>query len=130
MAGVTKVSDLEARKRALVTESEICREALKADVENLQAYCDGFFKKVDRVRSFGPWLLLATPMAIPLLRFLGGRKTATQAPAQSPINGKLAALMLGVRLFRQYAPLVRSVLSQFMARRRSASQSRSPAANI
>src|SRR5579859_6822271 len=130
MAGVTKVSELEARKKALVTESEICRETLKAEAENLRAYGVGFFKKIDRVRSFGPWLMLAAPMAIPLVRLFGGRKATTSPPPPSPIKSRLAMLMLGLRLYRQYGPLIRSFATQFLARRRPASESRARAAKI
>lgn len=128
MAGVSKVAELEARKRALITESELCREALKADLENLRAYTDGIFKKIDRVRSFAPWLMLAAPVGIPLLKLFTGRKTSNHhAPAPSPMKGRLATLMLGFRLYRQYAPMVRSVIGQFMSRRRAAAESRSRA---
>jgi hypothetical protein len=126
MAGVSKIRELEARKRALVTESELCREALKAEVENLRHYSAGFFQKIDRVRSFGPWLMLAAPVAIPLFRLFSNRAKPAATPRSSGLKGGLAALMLGVRLFRQYAPLVSSLASQFLARRRaSEGQSRS-----
>jgi hypothetical protein len=134
MARIDKMSELEARKRALVTESELCREALKAELENFRAYTDGFFKKIDRVRSFTPWLMLAAPVAIPLIKMFTGRKAPENHREASPMKGRLATLMLGLRLYRQYGPLVRSlvqsVAAQFTARRRAAGEARSPAANI
>jgi hypothetical protein len=123
MARISKVNELEARKRALVAESELCREALKADVENLQDYCDGFFKKIDRVRSFGPWFMLAAPMAIPLFRMFSGRRTQDKASdAPAPPRGRLAKLLLGWRLYRQYSPMVWSLASNLMARRRRSTE--------
>jgi len=123
VAGVSKISELEARKRALVTESELYREALKAEMENLRQYGAGFFQKIDRVRSFGPWLMLAAPLAIPVIRLFTNRKSA--APPRSPgVKGGLATVLMGVRLYRQYAPMVRSVVSQFMARRRASAQAK------
>jgi hypothetical protein len=117
------MSELEARKRALVTESELNREALKAELENVRHYSAGFFQKVDRVRSFGPWLMMAAPLAIPLIRLFTNRKPAAP-PKASGVKGGFATILLGVRLYRQYAPMVRSLANQFMARRRASAQSR------
>jgi hypothetical protein len=128
MAGISKIRDLEARKRALVTESEICRETLKAEVENLRLHGAAFLHKFDRVRSIGPWVLAAAPVAIPLLGLLTGRKN--KAPKRSPIKGGIATGLLAVRLYRRYGPLLRSLIAQLRARRRSAAEARSPAANI
>jgi len=67
MAGISKIKELEARKRALVTESEIYRETLRADVQNLQLYGASFFRRIDQIRGIGPWLLMALPMAAPVV---------------------------------------------------------------
>ena len=110
----------------LVAESDLCREALKADLDNLRGYSSGFFKKVDRVRSVAPWLLTAAvPLALPLLRLFKSRKTETTRSSASSLKGKLATLMMGLRLYRQYGPMVRSLVNQFQTRRRSASASSS-----
>jgi len=124
MAGITKIAELEARKRTLVAECELCRQTLTADLQNLSGYTAGFFQKIDRVRSFGPWLMLAAPLTIPLFRMFGSRKAAEKEKASS-LKGGLATVMLGFRLYRQYAPMVKSLASQFMARRRAAPESRS-----
>ena len=110
------MSDLESRKRALITECELSREALKADVANLKAYTSGFFKTIDRVRGVSPWILMALPLLIPVLRLFRGAKAEAPSKA-SPLKGRLAKLMLGFRLYRQYAPVVRSLIQQFRARR-------------
>ena len=118
------MSDLETRKRALVAESDLCREALKADLENLREYGNGFFKKVDRVRSLTPWLLTAAlPLGLPLLKLFGSRKA--ERPAASSLKGRFAALMLGLRLYRQYGPMVRSLFNQLKTKRRSTAAARS-----
>jgi hypothetical protein len=121
MAGVSRITELEARKRALVAESERSREALKADLANVQHYTSGFFTIMDRARSFSPWLLMAIPAAIPLLKLFRGGKA--EKP-RSPLKGRLAKLMLGVRIFRQYGPMVRSLIGRFQARRSAAAAAR------
>jgi hypothetical protein len=126
MARVNKVNDLEARKRALVAESDLCRQALKADLDDLRDYSSGFFQKVDRVRSLAPWILGASvPLALPLMKLFKNRTTEKPRSSTSGLKGKFATLMMGWRLYRQYGPMVRSALNQFQAKRRSASSSRS-----
>ena len=132
MAGIAKIRELEARKRALVTESEICRETLRADVQNLQLYGASFFKRIDQIRGIGPWLLLALPMAAPLVSFFS-RKRASQEPHStrpSGIKGGFATAMLALRLYRKYGPLVRTLVAKLASKRRTAPEDRTPAANI
>ena len=112
-----------------MTESDVCREALKAEVDNLRQYAAGFFQKIDRVRSFGPWLVLAAPMVIPLFRLLINRNKPTGSPRAPTWKGKLASLMLGVRLFRQYSPVVRSIASHFISRRGASTEAKSGGKN-
>ncbi len=108
---------MEARKRALVAESERCREALKADLANVKQYTSGFFTTMDRARSFSPWLLMAIPAAIPLLKLFRGGKA--EKP-RSTLKSRFAQLMLGFRVYRQYWPMVRSIVGQFQGRRNPA----------
>lgn len=121
MAAVPKITDLEARKRALVTESEICRETLKIEVDNLRLYAAGFRNRFEQVRNFGPLLLLA----VPLVGFLFGKRA--QAPRASGLKGGIATALLGLRLYRKYGPLLRTLFAQFVAKKRTASEARAPA---
>jgi hypothetical protein len=127
MAGISKIRELEARKRALVTQSKICRETLKADIQNLLLYGSNIRKRLDRVRGVGPWLLLAAPMAAPLLGFFLHKKN--NAPRPSRVKGGIATGLLALRLYRKYSPFVRTLVSHFVSRRR-ATEDRTPAANI
>ncbi len=106
----------------MAAESDRCREALKADLANVKHYTSGFFTAVDRARSFSPWLLMAIPAAIPFLKLF----RSTQ-PEKSPptMKGRLAKLLIGFRLYRQYMPMVRSIISQFQSRRGAAAPGRS-----
>jgi hypothetical protein len=120
MAGHTKISELEARKRALVTECETWRATLKGDVDELRLYGAGFFRKFDKARSAGPWLMLAGTAVIPLIKFFQGRKAS--APKRGGFKGSLAAAMVALRLYRKYGPMVRSLAGHFVERRRSAAE--------
>ena len=128
MAGISKIEELQARKRALVTESEICRETLKVELHNLLLYGSSFRKRFEKVRSAGPWFLLAVPIIAPLLGFLFHKKKSEPHPS-SGIKGKIATALVGLRLFRKYSPMVSSLVSHFMSKRRSA-EDRTPASNI
>jgi hypothetical protein len=130
MAGVSEIADLEARKRELVRQSELCRQSLQADLHNLAQYGANLRRRVDQVRSFGPWLLLAAPLATPLVGLLfkkRGKTANSAAPART--KGIVASALLAYRLYRKYAPLVRSMVGHLVSRR-SRTGDRSPAADI
>jgi len=127
MAGISKISELEARKHALVTESEICREQFKAELENLGQYSATFFQKFDRARSTGTWLILVGSIAVPLLSFVW-RKKSTETSHSPKLKARVATGLLALRLFRKYGPIVKSLFGHFKERRRSASEARWPAA--
>jgi hypothetical protein len=128
MAGVSKIKELEARKRALVNESEICREMLKAEVHNLQLYGVGLQSRFHNVRSFGPWFMLAVPLVGPLLGLVSRNKT--QPRQRSRLKGGLATVLLGLRIYGKYGPWLRRLLAQLWSKRQAASEARVPAANI
>ena len=130
MAGVSKIKELEARKRALVTESEICRETLKAELQNLQLYADGLRKRVDRVRGVGPWLLFALPLLKPLVGLFSRKQNQNHVPRPSRLKSGLATMVLALRLYRKYSPIVRTLASRLVSRRRRSAEDRKPAANI
>jgi hypothetical protein len=129
MAGNAKITELEARKRALVTESELCREALKAELANLHAHASGFVHTFDRIRSVAPWLMLAGPVAVPILSFFFKRSPDKAAPHRSGFKGALATGLLALKTYRKYGPIVRSLVDQFRAKRRAARQSRTYSQN-
>jgi hypothetical protein len=119
MAGISKIEELQARKRALVTESEICREAFSAELDSLKSHAAGFVHRFDKVRTVGPWLMLAGPLVFPLARLVFRRREQPVAKP-SKTKGVFAAAMVGLRLYRKYGPLVRSMVTQFQAKRRAA----------
>jgi hypothetical protein len=123
MAGISKIRELEARKRALVAESERCREALKAEVENLKLYGAGFVHTFDRLRSAGPWLKLAGSVAFPVLGFILGKRTKTSRPSR--LKSAIATTLLGFRLYRKYGFLIKSMVSRFQLKRGPVSEARS-----
>jgi hypothetical protein len=135
MGGISEIASLQARKRTLVNESEICRENLKAEIQNLALYGASLRKRVDKVRSVGPWLLLGLPIAAPLVSLFS--KNRTKRPGQSSdsaphskMKGGLATALLALKMYRKYAPLARSLVTHLASRRRRRAEDRSPAANI
>ncbi len=123
MAGISEIEKLEARKRALINESEICRENLKAEIHNLTLYAESLRQRVDKVRSVGPWLLMGLPMVAPLVR-LFSKKRAQQntqhhdSASHAGVKGGLATALLALRTYRKFAPMVRSVVTHLVSRYR------------
>ena len=130
MAGISEIGDLQARKRALVAQSEKWRETLKAEAHALALCGNSLRKRVDQARSIGPWLLLGLPLVAPLVGLLTrGRSRQNHSAPPSKAKGGLATVLLGYRLYRKYAPMVRSLLTH-LSRQRKRGEYRSPAANI
>jgi len=117
MGRISKIDELRARKEALIRESEICRQTLEAEIQNLKAYTEGFVRKIDRVRQIGPWFKFAAPVAIPLIGLLVGKKIKTRPLDKTPrSSGKLAKAMMVLRLFGKYGPLLRSFAARLRTR--------------
>jgi hypothetical protein len=129
MAEILGIKEIEARKRALVAESEVYRETLKLEIQNVRLY------KARIGRNFAIFRL-ANPAALFLgslvaSRFLGsGRERRKPRGKWSRIIG---GLLVGWRLYRNFGPLLHTILRNrtLMARRRHPPQEEQfPAANI
>jgi len=136
MAGISEIENLEARKRALVNECEICRENLREELQHLAQYGAGLRKRVDQARRVGPWLVLGLPLLAPVARFFTKGQAAHQpaehngAAKPSKTKGLIATALLGLRLYRKYEPMVRSLASHLASRNRRRGEHRNPAAHI
>jgi hypothetical protein len=79
MFRILKIKDLEERKRALVQESEVYRETLKLECENLRLHALQAQRKFSGLGGLNPLLMLMAPLAwklggkraFPKMRFLG-----------------------------------------------------------
>ncbi len=107
MAEIFRVKDLEARKRALVAESELYRQTLTLEIQNLRIYGVRMQKKFAVMRMAGPLLIV--------IGSLVGSRVLGRSRAQKK-RGKwsrlLGASLMGWRLFRQFGPLVQNILAQ------------------
>jgi hypothetical protein len=68
MARLFRVNQFEARKRALVAESEVYRQALKVEVLNLRLYGHRWKRRLGLLSSIGPLLMAGVPLARSVLR--------------------------------------------------------------
>jgi hypothetical protein len=59
MAGIFKVKRLEARRQALLAESELYRQTLKLEVQNLRLCAAGWKHKLTSLSSSNPLFMLA-----------------------------------------------------------------------
>lgn len=79
MLRILKIKDLEERKRALVQESDVYRETLKIEFQNLRLHTLQAQKKFSAFGRLNPLLMLIAPLALklggkrafPKMRFLG-----------------------------------------------------------
>jgi hypothetical protein len=130
MGRISKIDELRARKEALIRESEICRQTLEGEIQDLKAYTEGVVRKIDRVRQIAPWFMFAAPVAIPLIGLLVGKKIKTRPLAKTPQSSrKLAKALVALRLFGKYGPLLRSFAARLRTRRNSSPGTRASAVN-
>jgi hypothetical protein len=123
---------LEARKQALIAESEVYRQTLRLEVQNLRYYGLRVRRRFAALSAFNSLLMLAPVARQFLAPGLGSRR-------RKPRNRWLrlaGAAFAGWRLYRRGMPLVRT-LSQAVLRRDGSpvqgqvpGEEKSPAAGI
>jgi hypothetical protein len=94
------MNELEAKKRALVAESEVYRETLKLELHNFRIYA---LRAKQKLKSFGrpnPLFMLLGPMAGALLK-----------RRRSSWLRKMAMAFVSWQLFHRAAPFLRGFLS-------------------
>ena len=129
MAKILRLKELEARKRALVAESEVYRQTLTLEIQNLRIYRVRMQKKLVVAR-------LANPLFLFGASFLGSRffgRSARRRP-RGKLSRVVGATLMGWKLFRQFGPAIQKRLVQLLVRRQGSErvnpEERSPAGNI
>ena len=92
---------LEARKRALVAESEAYRQTLQLELAQLQLHA-AHLKRRFRFILLAQPLLALLPLVI---KFVTGRKSHLEGNSRSKLGGLFKAALLGWRLARRFTPL-------------------------
>ncbi len=103
MAGFFEIAGLEQRKRALTAESEIYRETLKLEVQNLRLYGIGLRRRFNFVSSVAPLFILTAPLI---------RALARRSRPHKRKRSLLAKVLLAWRVYRQFSPFVASFLGR------------------
>jgi hypothetical protein len=121
------MNHLEQRKRALVAESEVYRQMLNLEIQNLRLSGLGLGQKINQYRG----LFTLIPLAGSLVGMLSGglfRKRRKRGWRQF-----LGIGILGWRLYRKFGPFLQSGLAQWLARKPTTpprAEEQTPAANI
>jgi len=104
MAKIFPLKELEARKKALVSESEVYRQTLTLEIQNLRLYNARLQRKFAFVRLANPLLLVVGSLLGS--RFLGSRFKGKQRGKWSHLLG---ASLMGWRLFRVFKALLKGM---------------------
>lgn len=127
MAEIFRVKDLDDRKRALVAESEVYRQTLKLEIQNIRLYRARMQRKLDLLRFANPLFLLAGS-------FVGSRLFGRKARWRR--RGRLSTLgisLMAWRIFKNFGPLIQGLIRQRAVRRGAVvaePEDRTPAATI
>ncbi len=109
MAGFFGLSDLQARKRALVIESEVYRQTLMLEVQQVQVRARAVRR---RLATFGSPLFLLAPLIGPWLARARARVVQRVVFGKQPFGWRRLALgaWTAWRLYRQFSPIARNFL--------------------
>ena len=129
MAQFIKIRDLAARKQALLAESELYRQTLKLELQNVQLYGARFRRKFSFLKVANQLVFV-----LPLVRSVWAWRSSSKKPERKPVvrgGSTLGLLLTGWRIYRNLVPVVRGLLSRQSSRSSfAASDERTPAANI
>jgi hypothetical protein len=98
LAGFFEVVGLEERRKALAAESEVHRETLRLEVQNLRLGALTTQRRLAVARSTVPVLLLAAPLLL--------RMFSRPPQAERPKCGLLAKGLFAWRMCRQFSPFI------------------------
>lgn len=105
--------ELEARKRALVAESDAYRQTLQLEFAQLQIHAEHLKRRFRLI-------LLAQPLValLPLIiKLVTGRKARIERNSRGKFGGMLNAALIGWRLARRFAPLFNALRRRNRERR-------------
>jgi hypothetical protein len=111
MAQISRLKDLEGRKRALVAESEVYRQTLKLEIQNIRLYGARMQRKFALARLANPLFLLAGS-------YIGARFFGRGVKLRR--RGRWSWLGMGLlawRALKNYGPLLQNILAQRVFRR-------------
>lgn len=109
MAGFIPVKELEAKRRALVAESEVYRQTLLLEVMNVRLAGAKTRREIsDKIR---PLLIMLAPLGA-----VAGiwRERRSQSKTANRKRGTIAKLLLVYRLYRRFGPLLKPWLAQVL----------------
>src|SRR5438067_1581931 len=98
MAGIFGLGELQARKAALAAESEVYRQTLRLELQNLRLCALRARKKVSFFGSSAPWLLLTAPLLRSWISSLFGRRRFGRARL-------LTRALMTWQMYRRLAPI-------------------------
>jgi len=99
------MKELEARKKLLVAESEVYRQTLRLDVQNLRLCSIQMQRKYATYMALKPALMVA----LPLVGSIFSGKARSEKRPRSLISTAIA----GWRMYKNFQPLIASLLAQY-----------------
>lgn len=99
------MKDLEARKKLLIVESEVYRQTLRLDMQNLRFYEMRARRKWSQYASLKPLLLAGIPLAV---AFITGRKQGRGAG-----RSLLSDVFAGWKMYQHLQPFLGPLLARF-----------------
>jgi hypothetical protein len=103
------MKELKARKKALAAESEVYREMLKLEVQNLRIYGIKTKRRLTAFNTSNPLMML---LGIPVAGRLAGGWLRPRRRSASSWKRWVALAVAGWQAYSRFGPVVRSMLAR------------------
>ena len=126
MGGIFGIGELQARKAALVAESEVYRQTLRLELQNLRLSVLRARKRASFFGSSAPLLILTGPL---LFRSLISSLFSSRRVGRMRL---FTTALVGWQMYRRLSPILQTVFRVWGSRprRKRQSEERAPAGNI
>src|SRR5215471_8600129 len=113
MARILKIEQIEAKKKALLAESEVYRQTLQLEIQNLRVYGQ---RTGSRFKHFSG-LFLVMPLLVSVTSMLSKKFRRGRRPGWRRL---LSTALMGWRFYRKFGPASQSGIVQWLVRKRTA----------
>lgn len=94
------MSDLQAKKKLLVAESEVYRQLLKLELQTFKVYGVRTKRRLSSVSNYLPFVMSGLPFVAKLFARKGSRSSGSSLKRMGSL------LLLGWKTYRRFAPML------------------------
>jgi hypothetical protein len=109
MLRIFKVKELEEKRRALAAESEVYRQTLTLEIQNLRLHAAHTKRRFSSLTTPNPLIMMILPFAKSFLV----RSIVRRTKNRFGLLRVAAGALFGWKVYRKFAPLLRDLLARY-----------------